>query len=158
MRIAGLNKNDLVNGENISVSLFVQGCAIHCPGCFNPESWDFDGGIEVDREDLLKEILQALRANKLYRNFSILGGEPLDPRNVPNVDYLITQVREQCGYNPMIFLWTGYTWERLQHRPDVQHILSQVNCVISGPFIQEQKDLTLKWRGSANQEIRFFDN
>lgn len=158
MRIAGLEKNDLVNGENVSVSLFVQGCRIHCPGCFNQESWDFEGGFEVNLQDLEKEILDALVANHIKRNFSILGGEPLDPRNVQNVDHIIKTVRAKCGYHPMIFLWSGYTWEQLKDRLDVQDILSNINCLISGPFIQDQKDLTLKWRGSRNQEIRYFDN
>lgn len=158
MRIAGLEKNDLVNGENVSVSLFVQGCRIHCPGCFNQESWDFEGGFEVNLQDLEKEILDALVANRIKRNFSILGGEPLDPRNVQNVDHIIKTVRAKCGYHPMICLWSGYTWEQLKDRLDVQDILSNINCLISGPFIQDQKDLTLKWRGSRNQEIRYFDN
>ncbi len=158
MRIAGLEKNDLVNGENVSVSLFVQGCRIHCPGCFNQESWDFEGGFEVNLQDLEKEILDALVANRIKRNFSILGGEPLDPRNVQNVDHIIKTVRAKCGYHPMICLWSGYTWEQLKDRLDVQDILSNINYLISGPFIQDQKDLTLKWRGSRNQEIRYFDN
>jgi anaerobic ribonucleoside-triphosphate reductase activating protein len=158
MRIAGLEKNDLVNGENVSVSLFVQGCRIHCPGCFNQESWDFEGGFEVNLQDLEKEILDALVANRIKRNFSILGGEPLDPHNVQNVDHIIKTVRAKCGYHPMILLWSGYTWEQLKDRLDVQDILSNINCLISGPFVQDQKDLTLKWRGSRNQEIRYFDN
>ena len=158
MRIAGLNKNDLVNGENISVSLFVQGCRIHCPGCFNPESWDFEGGIEVSLQELEHEILEALTANHLKRNFSILGGEPLDPHNVKSVDHIIKTVRAKCGYHPMIFLWTGYTWEQLQNRLDVQDILNSINCLISGPFIEKEKDLTLHLRGSRNQEVRYFNN
>lgn len=78
IRIAGLNGNDFVNGEGVSVSLFLQGCPFHCEGCHNPETWNPKGGIEVDEGDLIQQILTLINANNITRNLSILGGEPLD--------------------------------------------------------------------------------
>jgi anaerobic ribonucleoside-triphosphate reductase activating protein len=86
IRIAGLNKNDVINGEGVSVSLFLQGCHFHCKGCHNPETWDPKGGIEYDEDELINEIIEAISANGIQRNLSILGGEPLD--TIKKIDFL----------------------------------------------------------------------
>ena len=78
IRIAGINKNDYINGEGISVSLFLQGCPFECQGCHNPETWDSEGGIQRDENELIQEIEDAIKSNGIIRNLSILGGEPLD--------------------------------------------------------------------------------
>ena len=89
MRIAGINKNDVVNGEGICVALFTQGCPFHCKGCFNPETWDYNGGKEVPISDLISDVEAAIAANGVPRNFSILGGEPLCKENFDAVCKLI---------------------------------------------------------------------
>lgn len=79
MRIAAIQYNDTTNGEGVCVSLWTQGCPHRCKGCHNPETWDFQGGKEIGRQELLKDILNHINANDVLRNFSILGGEPLAP-------------------------------------------------------------------------------
>lgn len=152
-RYAGLNENDFANGEGVCVSFFVQGCPHHCPGCFNPETWDFDGGQELP-SDIRGHIIKAICANNITRNFSVLGGEPLCPENIEEVDQIITGVRAVFP-NIKIFVWTGYTIEQLKDRNDdiVNHVLSQIDFLIDGPYIEAERDLTLELRGSKNQRI-----
>lgn len=153
MNYMNINPNDIVNGEGICVSLFVSGCNHRCPGCFNQDAWNFSSGRAFTR-DSEKEIIEALTANNVNRNFSILGGEPLDPRNRKEVSHLITKVRAKFP-NIKIYLWTGYTIEQLLAKKDIyiNNILNKIDYLIDGPFIEEQKDLTLKLRGSSNQRI-----
>ena len=108
-RYAGLITNDFANGQGVCVSFFVQGCPHHCPGCFNPETWDFNGGEEMPT-DIRGQIIKAICANNIIRNFSVLGGEPLCEENLDEVDKIITSVR--TAYPQIkIFVWTGYTLE-----------------------------------------------
>ena len=153
MNYSKIYKNDIVNGEGICVSLFVSGCEHQCPGCFNKDAWSFQSG-SVYTKAIEQEIFDALVANGIRRNLSILGGEPLHPRNRKEISHLISKVRA-AHPDIKIFLWTGYTIEELLAKKDIyiQNILTKINYLIDGPFIEEQKDLTLKWRGSANQRI-----
>ena len=154
IRIAGLNKNDVVNGEGISVSLFLQGCHFHCKGCHNPEAWDPKGGTEYDEDELINEIIEAISANGIQRNFSILGGEPLDTiRKIDFLNCLLLTIRKQFP-DIKICLWTGYEYEYLKTVEDYSFILRSINYLIDGPFKIEERDITLKWRGSRNQHIR----
>jgi len=154
IRIAGLNGNDFVNGEGVSVSLFLQGCHFHCKGCHNPETWNPEGGIEVDEGDLIQQILTLINANNITRNLSILGGEPLDTEQKRYfLRELIIRVRY---YYPeiKIVLWTGYKYNDIKDKEDFKYILENIDYLIEGPFILEERDITLKWRGSRNQNIR----
>lgn len=154
IRIAGLNGNDFVNGEGISVSLFLQGCPFHCEGCHNPETWNPKGGIEVDEGDLIQQILTLINANNITRNLSILGGEPLDTEQKRYfLRELIIRVRY---YYPeiKIMLWTGYKYNDIKDKEDFKYILENIDYLIDGPFILKERDITLKWRGSRNQNIR----
>ena len=114
MKYAGINKNDCLNGEGFCVSLFVQGCPHHCKGCFNPETWSFDGG-EYFSPDVQNNIITMIQANNFIRNFSVLGGEPLCDENLTEVDKIITTVKEHYP-NIKIFVWTGYTLEELLNK------------------------------------------
>lgn len=156
MRYAGIEYNDVVNGNGICVSLFVQGCPHHCKGCFNSETWDFEGGKEIKDTEFKGHIIQALCANNVQRNFSVLGGEPLCPENLEFVDNIISAVRTAYP-NILIHLWTGYTFKELKkmaHKePLINSILKKIDYLIDGPFVEEKKDLTLLWRGSSNQNI-----
>lgn len=153
MRYAKINPNDVANGEGICVSLFVQGCPHRCKGCFNPETWDFEGGFEfTDRE--MNYILEALGLFKIQRNFSVLGGEPMASSNRVGVHYILSQVRKYFP-NIKIYIWTGYYLEDLlkEKDPITNKILDLVDYIIDGPFEEDKKDLTLKLRGSSNQRI-----
>lgn len=155
MRIAGLLKNDFANGQGVCVSLFVQGCPFRCHGCHNPETWDFYGG-EPEPYDIKGQIIKAICANGIVRNFSVLGGEPLCPENIKEISSIIAGIR--MAYPSIkIFVWTGYTLEELKNRNDeyVENILSHINVLIDGKFIQAERDITLPLRGSTNQRILY---
>ena len=150
MRYAAIIPNDVSNGEGVCTSFFVQGCPHHCKGCFNPETWDFTGGRQFT-EQTVEEILDAIAANGVDRNLCILGGEPLAPENVDMVDEVIHRVR-QVFPHIKIFLWTGYTFDQIKTY-EIIPLLKHIDVLIDGPFIEEEKDLSLKLRGSRNQHI-----
>ena len=152
-RYAGLITNDFANGEGVCVSFWVQGCPHKCKGCQNPETWDFNGGNELPT-DIRGQIIKAICANGITRNFSVLGGEPLCEENLEEVDQIITTVRTAFPHIK-IFVWTGYTLEELQKEKNLHiiNILSQIDFLIDGPFIETERDITLKLRGSKNQRI-----
>ena len=153
MRIAGLNKNDIVDGEGICVSLWVQGCPFHCDGCHNPQTWDFEGG-DPAPADLKGQIVKAICANGIIRNFSILGGEPLCEENLDDVLNILTAIR--TAY-PLIkiYIWSGYTFAELINKKDnrIIQILKQANYLIDGRYEKDLRDITLPLRGSSNQKI-----
>ena len=149
MRYAGLETNDIINGEDVCVSFWTQGCPHKCVGCHNPETWDCDKGLELPN-DIRGQIIKAISANGLTRNFSVLGGEPLCKNNLALTLDIVNAVR--IAYPEIkIFLWTGYTKEEL----DLEQIevLKHIDVLIDGPFIQELRDTTLKLRGSSNQRV-----
>ena len=153
MKYAGLNYNDVVNGQGVCVSFWTQGCPHHCKGCFNPETWSFSGGYELP-SDIKGQIVKAISNNGIQRNFSILGGEPLCPENQKMVLEILNAVRAAYP-NIKIFLWTGYEFSDLINTDNsvVSSILEKIDVLIDGPFQEENKDLTLALRGSANQSI-----
>lgn len=153
MRVANLNKNDTVNGEGICVSLWVQGCPHHCKGCHNPDQWDFNGGEYVNNWHLIDKIAEAITANGIQRNFSILGGEPFAPQNINDTYQILWYIKEKF---PSIktFVWTGYTLKQLQGMYK-DTLLENVDVLIDGPFIESERDITLKLRGSKNQRILY---
>lgn len=153
MRYAKIKYNDIANTPGICVSVYLQGCAKHCKGCHNSETWDFDGGYEFTA-DTMQEILNALTANGVNRSLAILGGEPLHPRNLELTNFIITQTKSQLPQTK-IYIWTGYKYEELLQRTDefTKTILEHTDTLIDGEFILEQRDITLKMRGSANQRI-----
>ena len=163
MRYADIHKMNISDGPGIGVSLYVQGCALHCPGCFNEGTWDFDGGKEYTN-DTMDTILDLLKPEWMTR-LSILGGEPLCPANYKELIKLTYLAHEENKDKPdfKVWMWTGRTYENLMaeinSEPDRKHphllelVLKGVDYLVDGPFIQDKKDLTLKWRGSSNQRI-----
>ena len=154
-RYAGLITNDFTNGIGTCVSFWTQGCPHRCPGYQNPETWNFDGGKSTPR-DIKNQIIKAISANGIIRNFSVLGGEPLCDENLDQVDKIITDIRFAFP-QIKIFVWTGYILEELQKRNNekINHILSQIDVLIDGPFIQTERDITLELRGSKNQRVLY---
>lgn len=153
MKYSDIIKNDLSAAPGISVSFFTQGCPHKCKNCHNPETWDFNGGKEFTPETL-EEICSALTANNVNRSFSVLGGEPLCEENTFLTYLVIKTVKERLP-NTKIYLWTGYYYDQLQKlgNPRISQILELVDVLIDGPYIDEQRDITLQMRGSVNQSI-----
>ncbi len=153
MRYAGIIKNDVAAGQGVCVTFFVQGCKQHCPGCHNPETWDFDGGYEFT-QDTLDNIILALKANGVQRNFCVMGGEPLCEENAFLTNLVITEVRKIYP-DIKIYVWTGYIYEHLVDKQEklLQNIFKNIDVLIDGPFIQSERDITLPMRGSRNQRI-----
>ena len=144
MRYCGLNKEDTVNGPGVRVSLFVSGCRNHCPGCFNPETWDFEHG-ETYTWQTEKEIIEAVSAPYIS-GLSLLGGDPFEPENEAA---LLPLVQKVSANGKTVWCWTGYTLEQLKDRP----LLKYLDVLVDGPFIQNQKDLSLPYAGSRNQRV-----
>lgn len=156
MKYAGLKANDIVDGIGVCVSVWVQGCPIHCKGCHNPETWDFNGGIEIQSDKLIDEIIELISKNGVKRNLSILGGEPLAYENLSFVYNLINRVR--VAYPDItIYLWTGQTLEDLQQEfnPFINEILTSIDVLIDGPYVEELRDISLPLRGSSNQRVLY---
>lgn len=158
MRYAAMRSLDVSNGEGIGVSLFVQGCHFHCKNCFNPDTWDFNGGYEWNDE--IKEKFLNLADKPHIKRITILGGEPLENCNLPEIDELLNDIRKRFGNSKQIWLYTGYTYEELQepiiYAPYNSHrksILSQCDILVEGRYMDELKDYKLKWRGSSNQSV-----
>ena len=155
MKYWGYMPNDLVNGQGVCVSLWTSGCPFHCEGCHNPEAWDKESGYEVPT-DIKGQLVKAISANRIERNFSVLGGEPLASWNRHFVNDIITSVRAAYP-NIKIFLWTGYTIEELQELEDknIESILDKIDVLIDGQFKLEKRDTTLPLRGSRNQRVLY---
>lgn len=158
MRYAKIKFNDTINCDSgICVSFWTQGCPHKCNGCWNPETWDFCGGLEEDRDIIVKRIIDGISKNNIKRDFSILGGEPLCHENRSNVTYIIQKVREVYP-DIKIYLWTGYTLAHILSDHSFQvicmnYILENIDVLITDPFVLSQRDITLKLRGSYNQHI-----
>ena len=153
MRYSGIIYNDTAAAPGVCLTFFTQGCPHHCKGCHNPETWDYEGGQRFTN-DILEDIIRGLRANSIERTLCIMGGEPLCDRNIFLTALLIQQVKAKYP-NQKIYLWTGYTYEELVKRHDnkTKYVLSNIDCLIDGPFIEELRDTTLQMRGSSNQRI-----
>lgn len=157
MKYAGLMENDFSDGSGVTVSLWTQGCPHHCPGCHNPETWDFNGGYDVP-DDIRGQIVKAISANGITRNFSILGGEPLCEENIDFVLNILNAVRTAYP-NIKIYIWSGYTLKELLDKQDerILKILKQCNFLIDGKYEQNLRDITLSLRGSSNQNVICLD-
>ena len=156
MRYAGLNKNDFTAAPGVSVTFYTQGCPHHCFGCHNPETWNFEGGKEFTPE-VIDEILEALTANNIMRSLAIQGGEPLCVENEFLTLLIVKTVKEKFP-DIKIYIWTGYYFNSLPNTPYIKQILELTDCLIDGPYIEEERDITLPMRGSRNQNIIYFDN
>lgn len=145
-----IREMDISDGTGIRVSLFVQGCEFHCKGCFNPETWNFESGKEFTTETL--DVLLKLCDKKYIKGLSILGGEPMHPKNRETVVDIMRAFKFKFP-NKDIWMWTGYTLENLlaENDDDVKSMLIYLDYLIDGQFVEEKKNLNLKWAGSENQ-------
>lgn len=149
MRYQTIVKGDLVNGEGVRCSLFVSGCSHGCDGCFNEEAWDYRSGEDFGEEQVL-DILDEL-SKPYITGLSLLGGDPLMPKNISTVIDLCKRVKEKYP-DKDIWCWTGYTLDEVYNN-HAKEILQYCDVIIDGKFMNEQKDLTLSFRGSSNQRI-----
>ncbi len=156
MNYGEIKKYDIANGEGIRVSLFVSGCTHHCKGCFNAETWSFCYG-KPFTGDTEKEILEAL--SKTYIDgLSLLGGEPFEPQNQRVLLPFLKKVKE-CFPSKDIWCYTGYLFEEELQKESrarcecTDEMLELIDVLVDGEFIEEQKDISLAFRGSANQRI-----
>ena len=146
MNYGAIKKVDIANGPGVRVSLFVSGCRNHCEGCFQPETWDFGYGKLFTRETE-DEIIEALRPEWI-QGLSLLGGDPMEPENQEALIPFLCRVREEVP-DKDIWLYTGYLMESVSDSP----LLPLVDVVVDGPFLEDQKDAGLAFRGSRNQQI-----
>lgn len=156
MNYAALKKTDVANGPGVRVSLYVSGCTHHCRGCFNAETWDFAYG-KPFTEETLKELLDAVGENYI-RGFTVLGGEPFEPENRLVVLDILKKVREKYP-DKDIWCYTGYTYETdllkwiSEGRNEIKELLDLIDVLVDGEFVEEKKNLRLKFRGSENQRL-----
>ena len=153
MNYTKINEYDVANGPGVRVSLWVSGCSLNCPGCHNKDSQKFYCGQKWNLPSI-QRLVKALSAS-FIQGLTLTGGHPLEEENLKEVNNIVTMVRE---YFPHLDIWlyTGYTLT-LEHFVNNQSLLNKVimNCdvVVDGPYIQEERDITLKWRGSRNQRV-----
>ena len=141
-----IRKMDIANGPGIRVTIFMQGCTFNCRKCFNPETHDFCGG--KDFNDLVIEKLINLAREDYIAGLSILGGEPLHPKNIDGTIKLAKTFKEKIP-NKTIWVWTGFNYNEIVNKD----ILNYIDVLIDGRYKDELHDFRLKWRGSSNQRV-----
>jgi anaerobic ribonucleoside-triphosphate reductase activating protein len=148
IRLAGIEKESVVDGPGLRFVIFVQGCTRHCIGCHNPDTWDVDGGQEMDTGEILSQIGEG----RLIRGVTFSGGEPFE---LAAVCALLAEQIKTLGLD--IVTYTGYTFEELQTKStadeDVKRLLEATDILMDGPFIAEERDWDLPFRGSRNQRL-----
>ena len=166
MNYSAIKMYDVANGPGVRMSLFVSGCPHHCKNCFNQETWDYKNGNKFTITECWDMINTLKEKKNIYKGVTILGGEPLCPDNLTNVYFFIRRLRIEI---PEINIWvyTGYTLEELYEtvysektkqmgefaREDFCNLLQLIDVLVDGRFIEEEKDLSIKFRGSRNQRI-----
>ena len=156
MNYGEIKKYDIEDGPGVRVTLFVSGCRHHCKGCFNAETWDFHYGNPYT-EKTEKEILDALN-HPYIAGLTLLGGEPFEPENQEELVRLLKEIKENYP-KKNIWCYTGYTYDKdlleggKVYTQFTEEMLSYIDTLVDGQFIESQKDITLKFRGSANQRI-----
>ena len=156
MNYAEIKNVDIANGPGVRISLFVSGCPHHCKGCFNEVTWDFTYGKPYTQETI-NHILELLKPDYI-KGITFLGGEPMAPSNQESVLNTMRQIKEHYT-NKDIWLYTGYILDTdimgkmVDTLPHTSEILSYIDVLVDGPFIEEQKNLNLQFKGSENQRI-----
>ena len=146
MYYSGIKEFDISNGPGIRTSLYVSGCTHQCPGCFNESTWDFDSGNPFTE----KEVARLLKALGDKDGFSLLGGDPLD--NICEDLISLCETIKKMYPNKNIWLWTGYTWDRIREDNTKREFIEKyIDVVVDGRFVESKKDIKLKYKGSTNQ-------
>lgn len=147
MRYNKIRKMDISNGPGVRVSIFMQGCTFNCKECFNPETHDFNGGKEFT-DDTINRVLE-LCDNDNINGLSILGGEPLHPKNIEGTTKLAKAFKDKMP-NKNIWIWTGFLFDKdLKDK----EIMKYADVIVDGRYVDELRNPTLKWKGSENQRV-----
>lgn len=155
MNYATIKWYDISNGPGVRVSLYVSGCRNHCKNCFNPETWDFNYG-EPFTEEIEKKIIEGLKPDYI-KGFTLLGGDPFEPENQKVLAPFLERLRKAYP-EKSFWAFTGYDYEKLTSgklgdAKTVRRMLDTLDVLVDGRFVEELKDLNLKFRGSSNQRI-----
>lgn len=156
MNYATINNCDIANGIGVRVSLFVSGCTHHCPNCFNEEAWNFNYGNPFT-EETENKIIELLKPSYI-KGLSLLGGEPMEPANQLALLPFIRKVKEIYP-DKTIWCYTGYLFDKdiqedmFINLPYTKELVSYFDVMVDGPFVEELKDLRLRFRGSSNQRL-----
>lgn len=156
MNYATIKPVDVANGPGVRVSLFVSGCTHKCKGCFNSEAWDFNYGKPFD-ETAKEEIFNALE-HSYIEGFSLLGGEPFEPQNQAALLPFLKELKQKFS-DKTVWCYSGYTFEtdilagKLGNPDITKEMISLIDILVDGKFVEEKKDLHLRFRGSSNQRI-----
>ena len=146
MRYNKIRRTDISNGPGIRVSIFMQGCTFKCKGCFNPETHDFNAGHEFN-DDVINKIITLASLNHI-KGLSILGGEPMHPKNIDGTLNLAHEFKKKYP-NKTVWVWSGFNYEDLSKT----HDLSDIDVLIDGQYKMDLYNPTLKYRGSSNQRV-----
>ena len=147
MRYNKIRKMDISDGPGIRVSIFMQGCSFNCKNCFNQETHDFNGGKEFT-DNTIEEVLDLCKDDTI-KGLSILGGEPLHPKNIEGTTNLAKKFKEKYP-NKNIWMWTGFTFDKdLQNK----EVLNYIDVLVDGQYEDELHNPKLKWKGSSNQRV-----
>ena len=144
IRILDILEETMADGPGFRTSIYCAGCAHHCPGCHNPQSWDFNGGREVS----VDELLEIIKADE-FADVTFSGGDPL--YQVEAFTELARRIKEETGKN--IWCYTGFRYEEIENDPRLSMILPYIDTLVDGPFIVSLRDPDLHFRGSSNQRI-----
>ena len=156
MYFGNIKKNDIANGKGVRVTLFVSGCTNHCKNCFQPETWNFDYGKPYTKETE-DEVIDALKPSHIS-GLTLLGGEPFEPENQRELVKLLRRVRDELP-EKNIWSFTGFVLDQdllyggRKHCEVTDEMLSLLDVLVDGPFKEEEKDITLAFRGSRNQRL-----
>ena len=156
MNYSAIKYYDIANGTGVRTTLFVSGCRNHCKGCFQPETWDFCHGDLFD-ETVQEKILESLKPEYI-KGLTLLGGDPFEPENQEALVPFLKKVRDRFPQKN-IWAYTGYILDKdlvpggKCYTKDTPEMLKKIDVLVDGPFIMEQKDITLKFKGSANQRV-----
>ncbi len=147
MRYSKIRKMDISNGKGVRVSIFIQGCTFNCKNCFNPETHDFEGGTEFT-DSTIDKVLELCSKDHID-GLSILGGEPMHPKNIEGTTKLAKAFKEKFP-NKNLWAWTGYKFDEYLKDKEISKYL---DVLIDGQYVDELHDPTLEWRGSSNQRV-----
>ena len=156
MHYGNIKECDIADGPGVRVSLFVSGCRHHCKGCFNPETWDFEYG-ELYTEETQEKILKLL-APGYIKGFTLLGGEPFEPENQRELVKLLKRIKEEYPGKD-VWCYSGYLYDAdlaeggSVYTEVTEEMLSYIDVLVDGEFVEELKDVSLSFRGSSNQRI-----
>ena len=147
MRYNLIRKMDISNGPGVRVSIFMQGCHFHCKNCFNPETWNFEGGKEFN-DNTINKVLELCNKDEV-KGLSILGGEPMHPNNIEGTTKLAKAFKEKYP-DKDIWVWSGF---RFDEDLKDKEVLNYIDVLVDGTYKDELHDPTLKWKGSSNQRV-----